>query len=361
MLTISSRPTTSSPYANSSIQRATPTKRKIEGNPGVGSQIFGGMGSGGGQYYGGAATPEEGRANFQEKYPYAAMTPTGRFAPGSSFGQNYPTTYASSPFQNAQRPSATRTVTRPTYDWVPSIRPGQGGFRQTGSQTRTVRNPNYEAQMRDYNAMQLLNQYTAAHNAGKQANEQRYQDILAGYKDLIGQSSDMLGGRVDNLRGTVGGITDTLDSRFGDRYRQGMDLLQGAGDDERARIERARRAQVGSIGQNLTSRGLNNTTIAASMENAVNRNTNEAYRDLAERLRREQLATHTQLSGDQLAALQNNLWQGLGYVDSAQLAQIQNQLQLPQSMLDFMERRNDTYPSQAELIQLMMQLGRGFG
>lgn len=342
----------------------------------AGANPFSAYGGGGGgkTYYGGATTPEQGRANFQQanpNYSFQSQAPqTGgpsMFQPGGNTG-NYPTTYFQSPFQNAQRPSQTITRNVPVSRWgrSPSGRVDGGGNRraETGWNTtmerRTGRNPNYGAQMRNYNAQQLLNQYTQAHNQGKYANEQRYRDILGGYQDLSQMAGDLHGSRQRNLAGTVNNISQSLNQGYQDRYDQGMGMVDTSRDGSRDRINRHHDNQIGGMGQTLTNRGLNNTTIAGSMQNAIERNRGDQHRMLDEQILQQQLGAHTQLSGDQMSAQQQNMWQGLGYLDNAQLAAIQDQLGIPMQQLQFMERREDEYPSMNELIQLYMGLGRGF-
>jgi len=280
-----------------------------------------------------------------------------------STGGTYARTAFGTPFPNASAPNRTSTVSTPVYKYNPTNNPHKpmaDRWTKTGTNRRKVANPNYARDMRNYQAQQLLNQYTTAYNEGNAANEQRYEDILGGYRDLTSQSGEMHDSRINQLADMYANMGQQINSGFQGRYDKGMGLLEGLGDTERKRINRSYDNQVGSIGANLTNRGLNNSTIAGSMQNAVNRNREESQGMLSEQLRREQLGAHTNLSGDQMSAMQNLLFSTTQGLDNATLQKIQSQTDLPLQTLNFMERREDTVPSLNDVMALYMNLGRGF-
>ena len=288
--------------------------------------------------------------------------PGGVFAPGSSAGTGYAyPTYNQQPLGRA--PQQWNTVNTPImrYDGGNDPhKPMADRWTQTGTNSRRVANPNYNAQMRNRQAQDLINQYTGAMNTANQANQQRYEDILGGYRELGQQASGAHDSRMSNISDMYNHMGNTINQGYQDRYDTGMGMLEGLGETERGRINRSYDNQVNSIGVNLTNRGLNNSTIAGNMQNATNRNREESQGMLSEMLRREQLGTHNQLSGDQMQAQYGIMGQGAQMMDNAYGQSVNDQLQIPQSQLDFMERRTDEAPSLESLIQLYMQLGRGF-
>ena len=258
-------------------------------------------------------------------------------------------------------PGEKATVNWSEKYYVPSSsgRPGGGTWR-TRKRTKTIDNPYYAQEVRNAQGANLMNQYVDAMNSANNANNQRYEDILEGYRELAGRSGDMHSERTDYLTNAYNQMGNQINSGYQDRYDKGMELLDGLGQAERDRINRSYDNQVGSIGTNLSNRGLNNTTIAGSMQNAINRNRNESQAALSEQLRREQFGAHSQMSYDQLAALQNILQSGTTHIDSANAQRISEQTGIPLEMLAFMERRNDVGPSMEGLMNLYMQLGRGY-
>jgi hypothetical protein len=79
-----------------------------------------------------------------------------------------------------------------------------------------------------------------------------------------------------------------------------LDMMEGMGEASRARIYRDSKADFGSTGSQLAGTGLYNSTVLGSLQQAVNRNRNEAVGDLDEGLRRERAQYLTELTGKAL-------------------------------------------------------------
>ena len=141
----------------------------------------------------------------------------------------------------------------------------------------------------------LAQSFQDAIDRANQANEARYRDILGGYQS---------------------------------RYQRGMGMLSGLGQQEARDINELYDNQAAQARQNLTSRGLGNSTLLATMQQGADRERNAELGRLNERMRQQTLATDSGLSGD---------------------------------TLQFMERKNDTGPNLAMLAQLAQGVGAAGG
>lgn len=193
------------------------------------------------------------------------------------------------------------------------------------------------AQIRDEEArrMALLDEYQRAQDEARQANEERYMDILEGHSqsrddvarrmEAAGQSIDR---RYDNSlqdlnslhtasrQEVQGGHQDRYDQgmrvlregsedlnrRYDERLEAGMGMLGGAGVRERADINEGYRAQAGAIDASMAQRGLAGTTVGATLKQG---NTRNRYADLGRanaRLRDQAVGLYSGLSRDALSA-----------------------------------------------------------
>lgn len=159
----------------------------------------------------------------------------------------------------------------------------------------------------------LKQEYQTAYGEAKEANIKRYEEILAGYKTRYGTAMETLAsGRQEIMSG-----------------------LQGLGEEELAGIGRRYTKERASTAQHLISSGLHSTTVAPAVQAGVTRREGYAVGEARERLRRERLGYLKQLSAQELMM----------------------QTGLKKEELDFMERREDLYPSESLYVQLMSGLG----
>ena len=112
------------------------------------------------------------------------------------------------------------------------------------------------------------------------------------------------------------------------RYTEAISGLEGLGDIAKKDVRTSYARSTAAGAQNLISSGLHSTTIAPAMYQQSARQETDALARVNEALRRERLGYQTSLSGQRL---------------------------------DFMERREDEYPSENLYVQLMNQLGQGRG
>ena len=181
----------------------------------------------------------------------------------------------------------------------------------------------------------LKQEYQTAYNEAKTANETRYQEILAGYKTRYSTATADLGKSRTEITG-----------KLASNRAEVLSGLKGLGDEELAGIGRRYTREKASTSQQLISSGLHSTTVAPAVLGGVARREGYAVGEAQERLRREKLGYISQLGTQELEALK-------------QLSDRELMLQtgLKREELDFMERREDEYPSESLYVQLMQGLG----
>lgn len=149
----------------------------------------------------------------------------------------------------------------------------------------------------------LSDALSKAYKDAREANERRYAAIRGGSSDTDAALGGYLG-----------------------RYERGLANLEGLGAQEKADVDQHYNRLGSSINQGLVTRGLNNSTVAATTSMGVARERNDAMSRVNERLQNQRLGLDAALSGDQLA---------------------------------FMERRNDLYPDYGLAAQIGYQQGAG--
>ncbi len=191
----------------------------------------------------------------------------------------------------------------------------------------------------NFDAKSLFDSYNKNYAAANTANEQRYGDILKGYDSMIGGSQKA---GAENAALVAGG--------FDDRYKRGMQNLEGMGLQEASDIRQTYNDRQGSTTARLSSLGLGGTTIAPTMAMGIDKAQVADQGRLQERIRQQRLTTDAMLSGDSLAAKER-----LGNYQQA------TNVGLAQNKLNFQERREDTLPDMGLYAQLAQQIGAGGG
>ena len=181
----------------------------------------------------------------------------------------------------------------------------------------------------------LTKEYQTAYTEAKEANLARYKEILTGYGTRYGEAMTQLG----QTRTAVTGKLASTRSEV-------MSGLQGLGEAELAGIGRRYTRERASTSQGLISSGLYSTTVAPAVLGGVTRQEGYAMGEARERLRREKLGYISQLGAQELQSLKDL---------SAQ--ELMAQTGLKKEELDFMEGREDEYPSESLYVQLMQGLG----
>jgi hypothetical protein len=117
----------------------------------------------------------------------------------------------------------------------------------------------------------MINKAEQEQQAAKQANEQRYQDLVKGYKDRISNA---------------------------------MTSLEGYGNAARADLSQAYAGAASANQQQLVNSGLSGSTVATTTRTGDARREQEALNRLNEGINQQKLGYQTQLSGDLLGLIE---------------------------------------------------------
>ena len=197
----------------------------------------------------------------------------------------------------------------------------------------------------------FLKSWQTQYDKANAANETRYKDILGGYGQLANQYGQMYSDQsLANQQ-----AADQINQGYKARYDRGLANLEGAGVQAMSDIRQQYGATGANVQQNLRNRGMAGTTIAPTMQLGVQREQLATEGRLNEQLRKERLAVDSGLSGDSLAAYQqqNAMRAGLAGTYAQGLTGI------GQNTLNFKERREDVVPDFGTYASLAMKLGQG--
>ena len=158
-----------------------------------------------------------------------------------------------------------------------------------------------------------------------------YQDIIQTYNQLYSQARQANEDRYGDILGQIQQTTDLVTQRYDDAEG----LLQTLGQSDRERIDMGAHRAKASSDQDLISRGLGNTTVREAAERGVTDDQNRAHREVTE-----------QVSAQRAGVLQNR---------ASQEANLGN------FMAQMMEARTDAYPDVGLFSQLIAQAGQAEG
>ncbi|TXH51844.1 MAG: hypothetical protein E6Q97_17340 [Desulfurellales bacterium] len=181
----------------------------------------------------------------------------------------------------------------------------------------------------DQKLAQLLTDFENAYTAGKQANESRYAELKSGYA-----------ARNADINNQFAGITAGYQQREADL----LPLLNNMGAQARADIGQQFTQARSQAEQDLTSRGLGNTTVRSSVLGGLTSQQADSLARHDEAMRQAQFGYRSQLSGDTLGAR----------TQQATMA-----AQLSGEPLGVIERRTDTAPGLSDIANLVATMGRG--
>lgn len=180
-------------------------------------------------------------------------------------------------------------------------------------------------------------------------------------------------------------LNDLIDG-YQQRYQRGMEMLDNARANELSRIDEDYQKRAATNMQDLVSRGLRNSSVAATKNMGVERARQQSIADVNEAVRRERLAADANLSQGQLAAQRDALGvradlsgQTLNF--GAQANDVQNALYNDQlrfqtgandtqnalagDRLRFTERTKADYPNWEDAVNYAQQMGaasaQGYG
>lgn len=211
----------------------------------------------------------------------------------------------------------------------------------------------------------LMNSQVSAFNEGRSLNDIRYDDIVTLYTLMLDRTEDELNSinaddsTFDSL---VDDLLDNLDSDFDEYSLSIEDLMTGWGNSELTRINTLFDARLSEAQQNLINRGMNNTTILNSINAGIERERSVAITDLNDKIAERQLSVEDRkfkarvdirlailAARDRLRAL----------LMKSEEAHVTIRNRVMEAMMNFMERREDSYPSVDGMVQAASSLGAG--
>ena len=211
----------------------------------------------------------------------------------------------------------------------------------------------------------LVADYTTAYNEGRQLNDSRYDEIVTLYSVMQNNSQlDWLSREAGNsnaetiilsLAAAMGADYDAYEAYAG--YR-----LDDYGDSIVEEINTRFDNLLTTQSQDLTSRGMYNSTLWSSVSAGVERERSKALNDAGDKITRTQLDQDNRLADakstmrSKVIAATERLWQLLQTSSDTRLA---SRNAVMESLLRFMERRTDSYPSLDEIGRLATALGAG--
>ena len=211
----------------------------------------------------------------------------------------------------------------------------------------------------------LVSDYTAAYNQGRTLNDQRYDDIVAIYCALEGamqNDSATQEADDDTYDALIETILTSVSSDFAAHSAAVTDYLDDYGTSIVAQINARFDAKSTAAQQDLTDRGMNNTTIWASVSAGVERERSLALSDVADKIMQQELVNKHKVYEQQanvhgrVLAARDRLWASVSSASDRRLA---SRNAIVSALMNFMERRTDSYPDLAQVGNLAANLGAG--
>lgn len=213
----------------------------------------------------------------------------------------------------------------------------------------------------------LITEFTDAHNSGREINDQRYDEIVAIYNKALDKTEDEINSLEDDSD-AFDTLIDTYLDEIPDDIDDLVERLDGILDD----FGTARRTEIASefdsqqtrATQALIDSGLNNTTIANSVTLGLAREEQRALTDFEDTLvsrKAEIYLALVKLRQDLRLGLidAHNRW--IKMKQDNRLTPLQFRNTVLMAMLNFMERRTDSYPGLEGLASIASQLGYSEG
>lgn len=209
----------------------------------------------------------------------------------------------------------------------------------------------------------LASDFIEAYNEGRTLNDDRYDDIVTLYSALIDKTEDELDDIEDDdsiYKDLVDVIIDGMDADYTAHETTVDGLFNDYGTAQRAEVDRKFDAKSSAQEADLIRRGLRNTTTWNAVDAGI-----ERERAIADNELEDSILERKQKHEDRLYTLRVDLDKGILAARDRLQSQIQDQdvqrldmrNRIMQALMNFMERRTDSYPDLGALNQLVTQLG----
>lgn len=228
----------------------------------------------------------------------------------------------------------------------------------SGTLTRTQIKPNVVLD-------DLVADYVDAYNDGREMNEQRYHDLMVMYLAVKGQTESeliTLATDDDTFNGLIEDILTNISSDYTTASDDMENSLDAYGDSQRTAIATRFAARVAAARDNLVSKGMYNSTTWTVIEAGIDREEAVALAAVNDSIYEKQLSLKDRLytlktsMRDRILAARDRL---NAVMNNNQTARTTIRNGVVQAMLNFVERRTDSYPDISSIGNIAAQLGAG--
>ena len=213
----------------------------------------------------------------------------------------------------------------------------------------------------------MIADFTAAYNEGRDVNDRRYEDIVSLYDIMLSRSETELAAVEVSTSGyeyLIDSVISCLPYDWSAHDAEERALVSAYGVSHRARINLLFDNELAKARQSLVSRGIYNSTVWTTTSSGIERNRTQALNDFEDKIIERQLA-----SLDRLARLKNEMRSKLESASHRMLEQRRSKAfnatelrnRVLGAMLAFMERRTDEYPGLSGLAEMAAKLGYNEG
>lgn len=211
----------------------------------------------------------------------------------------------------------------------------------------------------------LMREFTEAYNEGREVNDQRYDEMVEIYNVMLDKTETAITvaeGASYDYTATIAAMIVAMETDY-NLFKTNTDgLLDDYGAPRLADINIRFDNELSAGLQSLIDRGMNNTTIYASVSAGVARERERALSDAEDKIVERKLAQEARLQ----AARESFRDRSIAAYDRLMAVKRDNKLtpvkfrnDVLQAMLTFMERRTDEYPGLDGLANIVAQLGYG--
>ncbi len=216
----------------------------------------------------------------------------------------------------------------------------------------------------------LISSFTAAYNDGRNLNDQRYDDIITLHSVMLDKAEDkLIAGDDDNtvynddvfnsLIETIIGNIETDQSSYETSVEGSLDNY---GDSIRSQINTRFDNQLAGTKQDLINRGMYNSTVWDSISAGIERERSLALNDIEDKITQMQLNLEHRIY-DTKVAMRQAFISARDRLRNVLFNSVDRKLTIRnaiiQALMNFMERRTDSYPDLGEIGQLTSKLGVG--
>jgi hypothetical protein len=214
----------------------------------------------------------------------------------------------------------------------------------------------------------MIREFTEAHNEGRAINDRRYDEIVTIYNVMLDRSQVDMQSAVsvtNEYASIIDAIIGNLGADFAAYAAETTGLLDGFGASRRAAIATRFDNELSKARQDLITRGMNNSTIWASVSAGIAREREKSITELEDQIIGQKMSRADRINGAR-EAMRSKMLAAHDRVFKARsedgiIKPVEFRNSIISAMLNFMERRQDEYPGLDGLANIAAQLGYGEG